>query len=73
VIALKDISAPMFVIGTEKDHIAPWKSVYKTQLITDCDLIFVLASGGHNSGIVNEPAAARGQHYRISNRAAGAL
>jgi polyhydroxyalkanoate synthase len=72
VIALKDISAPMFVIGTEKDHIAPWKSVYKTQLFTDCDLTFVLASGGHNSGIVNEPAAERG-HYRISNRAAGAL
>jgi polyhydroxyalkanoate synthase len=72
VIALKDIFAPMFVIATETDHIAPWKSVYKTQLFTDCDLTFVLTSGGHNSGIVNAPGNLR-SHYRWSHRAAGAL
>jgi polyhydroxyalkanoate synthase len=71
VIALKDISAPMFVVATEKDHIAPWKSVYKTQLFTDCDLTFVLTSGGHNSGIVNEPGNRRSR-YRWSHRPAGA-
>jgi len=72
VIALKDISAPIFAVGTETDHIAPWKSVYKTQLFTDNDMVFVLTSGGHNSGIINEPKLARG-HYRISHRSAGAL
>ena len=72
VIALKDISAPVFVVATETDHIAPWRSVYKTKLFTNCDLTFVLTSGGHNSGIINEPAAARG-HYRISFRPANAL
>jgi polyhydroxyalkanoate synthase len=70
VIALKDISAPMFVIGTETDHVAPWKSVYKTQLFTDCDLTFVLTKGGHNSGILSEPGHPR-RHYRISHRRAG--
>lgn len=72
VIAMKDISAPMFVVGTETDHIAPWRSVYKTQLFTDNDLTFVLTSGGHNGGIINEPGGQRG-HYRIGHRAADAL
>ncbi len=72
VIALKDISVPMFVIATESDHIAPWRSVYKTQLFTNVDLNFVLTSGGHNGGIINEPGQNRG-HYRISRRRDGAL
>jgi polyhydroxyalkanoate synthase subunit PhaC len=71
VIALKDLSVPLFVIGTETDHIAPWQSVYKTKLFTDSDLTFVLTKGGHNSGILNEPGH-KGRHYRISHRPAGA-
>ena len=72
VIALKDIALPMFVVATETDHIAPWRSVYKTALFTDCDLTFVLTKGGHNSGILSEPGH-RGRHYRIGLRKAGAL
>jgi polyhydroxyalkanoate synthase len=72
VIALKDISVPMFVVATETDHIAPWRSVYKSRLFTDCELTFVLTSGGHNSGIVNEPGNPH-RHYRCSLRPAGGL
>ncbi|NDW03150.1 PHA/PHB synthase family protein [Jiella pacifica] len=72
VIALKDLSVPLFVVGTETDHIAPWRSVYKTQLFTDSDLTFVLTKGGHNTGILSEPGH-KGRHYRISRRPAGAL
>ena len=71
VIALKDIDLPMFVIATETDHIAPWRSVYKTKLFTDCDLTFVLTNGGHNGGILSEPGH-KNRHFRIAHRRSGA-
>ncbi|MAY44451.1 MAG: poly-beta-hydroxybutyrate polymerase [Rhodobacteraceae bacterium] len=67
VIALKDIHQPFFVVGTEKDHIAPWKSVYKTTLFTDGDLTFVLTAGGHNGGILSEPGHSHAR-YRKGHR-----
>ena len=71
VIALKDIIVPTFVVGTETDHIAPWRSVYKIHLFTDNELTFVLTNGGHNAGVVSEPGHAN-RHYHYAIRSPGA-
>lgn len=65
-VALMDISAPMLVVGTTRDHVSPWKSVYKIHLQTDTHVTFVLAAGGHNAGIVSEPGRPR-RSYQIGS------
>ena len=69
-VALTDLRAPVFCLATETDHVSPWRSVYKLQLLTDTDVTFCLTAGGHNSGVLSEPGH-RNRHYRLRKKTEG--
>jgi polyhydroxyalkanoate synthase len=69
-VAVGDIRIPLFVVSTETDHVTPWRSVYKINLLNEGEITFVLTTGGHNAGIVSEPGHPH-RSFRIGRRAAG--
>ena len=63
---LAALRLPMFVLGTETDHVAPWRSVYKARGLTRSDdYTFGLTSGGHNAGIVSGPQNPKRRHRTL--------
>jgi polyhydroxyalkanoate synthase len=64
---LGQVHVPLFVVGTETDHVAPWRSVYKLRGLTrSADYTFLLTSGGHNAGIVSGPVHPRRRHRMLT-------
>ncbi len=63
-VTVSDIRVPIFAVGTEHDHVAPWRSVFKFHMLADTEITFLLTNGGHNAGIVSEPGHPR-RHYRV--------
>lgn len=68
-VSLNDIRLPVFMVATQRDHISPWKSVYKMHHLCDSEITFVLTRGGHNAGIISEPGHAN-RSYQIATRMA---
>jgi polyhydroxyalkanoate synthase len=68
-VSLAYLTVPMFVVGTETDHVAPWRSVFKLHLLTNAAIRFVLTSEGHNAGIISPPD--KNRHYRLGDRPEG--
>ena len=64
-VSLTDIRVPIFAVGTERDHVSPWRSTYKINLQTETEVTYLLTTGGHNVGIVSEVGYAGGRSFRV--------
>jgi polyhydroxyalkanoate synthase len=67
-IDLGKIRTPLYVLGAEADHIAPWRSTYRAvNLVGSDDVKYTLTNAGHIAGIVNPPGNAKSQHWTKPN------
>ena len=62
---LRDIKAYCYIVATMEDHIALWKSVYKTTNYLSGPTRFVLGASGHIAGVIN-PESANKYSYWIN-------
>ena len=65
-VSLSDIHVPVFAVGTVKDHVTPWQSAYEVSQLTQSEVTFVLASGGHNAGILSPPEATDRSYQQLT-------
>ena len=64
-IDLRKIKTPTYIISTQEDHIAPWKSTYAATGLYKGSVKFVLSGSGHIAGVVNPPAAKKYCHWTV--------
>ena len=55
-IDLSSIETPSYLLSTQEDHIAPWKSAYRATGHYRGKTVFTLAASGHVAGVVNPPS-----------------
>jgi polyhydroxyalkanoate synthase len=61
-----------YVVASLEDHIAPWRSVYRTTQLLGGDVRFRLGSSGHIAGIINPPTKTKGAWWSEPLAAGGA-
>ncbi len=62
-IDLGKITTPLYVLGAETDHIAPWRATYLTTQHVGGESKYTLTNSGHIAGIVNPPGGKKTWHY----------
>jgi polyhydroxyalkanoate synthase len=60
---LTRVRTPLYVLGAESDHIAPWRSVYRATQLASGERRFVLAAGGHIAGMVSPPTSPKARYF----------
>lgn len=65
-IDITKIETPFFILATEDDHIAPWRSIYPAAQFLGGEVEFVLGGSGHIAGVINPPAERPKYGYRTA-------
>jgi polyhydroxyalkanoate synthase len=62
-IDLGKITTPLYVLGAEGDHIAPWHATYRSTQLTGGEAKYTLTNAGHIAGIVNPPGGKKTAYW----------
>lgn len=65
-INLGAVTTPIFMQAGEKDHIAPYPSVYRSAKLFGGDVNYMLAGSGHIAGVINHPDKKK-YHYSYND------
>jgi polyhydroxyalkanoate synthase len=60
---LSKVKIPVYLQSAKDDHIAPFRSVYKSTRLFGGPIRFIIAGSGHIAGVINPPAAKKYQYW----------
>jgi len=60
---LSKVKIPIYLQSAKEDHIAPYRSVYKSTKLFKGPIRFIIAGSGHIAGVINPPSAKKYQFW----------
>ena len=60
---LSKVKIPVYLQSAKDDHIAPYRSVYKSTKLFKGPITFMMAGSGHIAGVINHPDAKKYQYW----------
>lgn len=61
------VTQPLYAVGTEQDHIVPWKEAFKSTSAVSSPVRFALATSGHILGVVSPPVEPPKRAYWVAD------
>jgi polyhydroxyalkanoate synthase subunit PhaC len=68
---LHKVKVPVYLQSAKDDHIAPFRSVYKSTGLFGGPVRFIIAGSGHIAGVINPPSAKKYQFWTNDSAGAG--
>jgi len=62
-IDLTKVKVPVYLQSAKEDHIAPYRSIFKTTKLFRGPIRFIIAGSGHIAGVINAPVAKKYQYW----------